>query len=87
MRILQIRHVYRNLLIGIRGSSRKWRAVVMISTILLFYLGLYIGVPVWYYIVCGILFVIQGIKLGMKIGKRRVRLEEIKTTPSQEKRQ
>ena len=59
----------------------------MIITILLFYLGLYIGVPVWYYIVCGILFVIQGIKLGMKIGKRRIKYEEIKTPSSQEKRQ
>ena len=59
----------------------------MISTILLFYLGLYIGVPVWYYIVCGFLFVIQGIKLGMKIGNRRIKYEEIKTTPSQQERQ
>ncbi len=59
----------------------------MICVALLIYIGICIGAPVWYYIGCGIMLVYQGVQLGIKIGKRRVRLEEIKTTPSREEGQ
>ena len=39
----------------------------MILTVLVIYIGVRIGVPVWFYVACGVLMVIQAAKLGCAI--------------------
>ena len=43
----------------------------MLRVVLMIYLGMQIGVPVWYYIICGLILFIEAIKIGVQIQKNR----------------
>lgn len=49
------------------GAGSRIGGRNMILTVLVIYIGVRIGVPVWFYVACGVLMVIQAAKLGCAI--------------------